>query len=126
MELDTRLTILKDSGQIDEEVYKKMLKVICMFYKKWNIELKEDNGSMLITHLCIALQRVKNNCPAEKIEDDVYKEVKLNPYFKISTRALSDIQKEVDMDIPESEKSFLMMHLCVLFQKENITKCKEG
>lgn len=125
MELDTRLTILKDSGQIDEEIYKKMLKVISMFHKKWNIELKEDNGSMLITHLCIALQRVKNNCPAEKAEDDVYEEVKLSPYFKISTKALSDIQKEVDMDIPESEKSFLMMHLCVLFQKENISKSKE-
>ena len=125
MELDTRLTILKESGQIDEEIYKKMLEVISMFHKKWNIELKEDNGSMLITHLCIALQRVKNNCPAEKAEDDVYEEVKLSPYFEISTKVLSDIQKEVDMDIPESEKSFLMMLLCVLFQKENISKSKE-
>lgn len=117
MELDNRLVILKDSGQIDEEIYKKIIKIIAMFNTIWDIELKEENGAMLITHLCIALQRVKNNCPVEKIDKELYEQVKKNKYFKTCQKALYDIKKEINMDIPQSEESFLMMHLCVLFEK---------
>jgi len=124
VELDIRLGILKDAGQIDEEVYRNVLKVISVFHDRWSIELKEENGAMLITHLCIALQRVKNNCPVEKIDEELYEEVKQNQYFEISQKALSNIKSEMNMDIPEGEESFLLMHLCVLFEKENIEKFK--
>lgn len=124
MELNNRLIILRDSGQIDEEIYDKTLSIISLFKHKWNIGLTEENGAMLITHLCIALQRVKNNCPAEKNDEELYKEVKLNQHFEICEKAFNDIMEEINMDITESEKSFLMMHLCVLFEKENILESK--
>ena len=117
MELDNRLLILKDAGQIDEDIYEKIIKIISMFHIIWNIELKEENGAMLITHLCIALQRVKNNNPAERMDEELYKQVKLNQHFETCKRAFGDIKTEINMDIPESEKSFIMMHLCVLFEK---------
>ena len=47
-----------------------------------------------------------------------------NQYFEISQKALSNIKSEMNMDIPEGEESFLLMHLCVLFEKENIEKFK--
>jgi len=122
VELDIRLGILKDAGQIDEEVYRNVIKVIAVFDDIWSIDLKEENGAMLITHLCIALQRVKNNCPVEIIDETIYEEVKLNQYFETSEKALCKIKSEMNMDIPEREKSFLLMHLCVLFEKENIKK----
>lgn len=122
MELDIRLGILKDAGQIDEEVYRNVIKVISTFHDRWSIELKEENGAMLITHLCIALQRVKNNCPVEKIDEELYEEVKQNQYFGTSEKAFYTIKSEMNIDIPENEKSFLLMHLCVLFEKENIEK----
>jgi transcriptional antiterminator len=122
VELDIRLGILKDAGQIDEEVYRNVIKVISIFHHRWCIDLKEGNGAMLITHLCIALQRLKNNCPVEKIDEQIYEEVKLNQYFRICEKALNIIESEMNMDIPEGEKSFLLMHLCVLFDKENIKK----
>ncbi|MBU3145821.1 PRD domain-containing protein [Clostridium sp. CF012] len=122
MELDIRLGILKDAGQIDEDVYRNVIKVISIFRDRWSIDLKEENGAMLITHLSIALQRVKNNCPVEKIDEEIYEEVKQNQYFQTSEKALRSIKSEMNMDIPESEKSFLIMHLCALFEKENIEK----
>lgn len=120
MELTNRLIILKDAGQIDEEIYGKVIKIISLFRDNWNIELKEENGAMLITHLCIALQRIKNNCPAEKIDEELYEEVKSDKHFEICKKVLYDMKKEIDMEIPESEESFIIMHLCVLFEKENI------
>lgn len=120
MELDTRLGILKDAGQIDDEVYKNVIKAISILHKSWGIELKEENGAMLITHLCIALQRIKDKCPVEEIDEELYKDIKIDKYFKTCEKAFIDIKSEINMDIPESEKSFLMMHLCVLFDKENI------
>lgn len=122
MELDIRLGILKDAGQIDEEVYINVIKVISIFHDRWSIDLKEENGAMFITHLCIALQRVKNNCSVEKIDEELYKDIKQNQYFETSEKALCNIKSEMNMDIPEGEKSFLLMHLCVLFEKENIEK----
>ena len=122
MELDIRLGILKDAGQIDEDVYRNVIKVISIFHDRWSIDLKEENGAMIITHLCIALQRVKKNCSVEKIDEEIYEEVKQNQYFETSQKALCNIISEMNMDIPESEKSFLLMHLCVLFEKENIEK----
>ena len=122
MELDIRLGILKDTGQIDEEVYRNVIKVISVFHDSWSIDLKEENGAMLITHLCIALQRVKNKCPVEEIDEEFYEDIKLNQYFETCEKAFYDIKSEMNMDIPEGEKSFLMMHLCVLFERENIKK----
>lgn len=122
MDLDIRLGILKDSGQIDEDVYRNVIKVIFIFHDMWSIELKEKNGAMIITHLCIALQRVKNNKPVEKIDKVFYEEVNLNKYFETSEKAFNYIKSEINIDIPEDEKSFLMMHLCVLFENENITE----
>jgi len=120
MELMIRLGILKDAGQIDEDIYEKIIKIISLFQDSFNIELNEENGAMLITHLCIALQRVKNNCPAEQIDEELYEGVRLNQYFETCEKVFSDIKRETNMDIPESEKSFVMMHLCVLFEKETI------
>jgi transcriptional regulatory protein LevR len=125
VELDIRLGILKDAGQIDEEVYGNVIKVISIFHDRWCIDLKEENGAMLITHLCIALQRLKNNCPVEKIDEQIYEEVKINKYFRVCEKALSTLENEMNMELPEGEKSFLLMHLCVLFDKENIEKFEE-
>jgi transcriptional antiterminator len=119
LELDNRLIILKDAGQIDEDIYIKIIEIISMFKKRWNVELKEENGAMLITHLCIALQRIKNKSIVEEINEELYEEVKLNKHFKTCERVFSDITIELNMDVPKSEKSFVMMHLCVLFDKEN-------
>lgn len=120
MDLKIRLGILKDAGQIDEEIYGKIIKIILWFHDSWGIELSEENGAMLVTHLCIALQRVKNNGHTEQIDEELYQGVRLNQYFETCEKVFSDIKRETNMDIPESEKGFVMMHLCVLFEKENI------
>jgi transcriptional regulatory protein LevR len=120
MELDDRLIILRDAKQIDEDIYSKILKIISMVKDEWSIELKEENGAMLITHLCIALQRIKNKNVVEKIDEDIYEEIKKNIYYEKGRQLLRDMEDEIGFLIPDCEKNFIIMHLCVLFEKENI------
>jgi transcriptional regulatory protein LevR len=120
MKLDERLIILRDAKQIDEDIYSKMLKIIALFKEKWNIELTEENGAMMITHLCIALQRMKNKDAVEKIDEDICEELKKNNYCEKSKQAIKAMEDEIGFVIPDCEKNFIIMHLCVLFKKENI------
>lgn len=120
MELNTRLNILKEAGQINEEVYKNVLAIIAFIDEKFNIKLTEENGSMLVTHLSVALQRIKNGVNIDEAGEDIVNELIKNKYYTKTLEVINDIEKLINMFIPEKEKVFIIMHLCVLFENENI------
>lgn len=118
MELDVRLQILRDSGQINEKNFEAMLKVISMLDGKWGIKLIEENGSMFITHLSIAFKRIEQNETVEAIDENLYQEVINNQYFGKSVEVLDDFEKGIGLEIPENEKGYIVMYLCMLFENE--------
>lgn len=120
MELNIRLNILKDAGQIDESVYNNILDIITCIDDKWNIKLTEENGAMLITHLSVALQRIKNGGDVDEAGEEIINELKGNKYYIKTLEVISCIEKVININIPEKEKVFIIMHLCVLFKNENI------
>lgn len=120
LNLDERLTILKNAGQIDEGIYESILQIISLFDCKYNIKLTEENGAMLITHLSIALQRIKNGACVDQIDESMIGELESNKYFRKSIEAIDEIEKTASVIIPENEKNFIVMHLCALFQNLNI------
>ncbi len=117
MDLLTRIQILKDAEQITEETKQGMIKVIEMFDREYSIKLTEENGAMLITHLCIAIERIKKNEMVNKIDSMLYEEIKNSDFFKISLQALGKMERELGITIPEIEQQFILMHLCVLFDR---------
>ncbi|MFL0268839.1 PRD domain-containing protein [Candidatus Clostridium radicumherbarum] len=119
MELSMRLDILKNAGQISEETYDALLRIIKMFKNKWEIELTEENGAMLITHLSIALERIKKNELVDGIEEETYKEIKNHCQYEQCKNIFKDIMKEAAIEIPINEETFIMMHLCALFESNN-------
>lgn len=126
MELDSRLIMLRDTGQIDESIYKDILNIISMFKKKWNIKLTEENGAMLITHISIAFQRIKDGKKIGNIDENIIAELKNNKYFIKASECIKDMENLININIPENEKKFIAMHLCVLFENEHIKIIKEG
>ncbi|TDT61329.1 PRD domain-containing protein [Fonticella tunisiensis] len=120
MDLNIRLQILKDADQISLENYDAIIKVIEIFERELNIKLTEENGAMFITHLAIAFERIKKGEMVEDINDTIYEEIKNSSRFTSSEKFLELLEKELNIEIPESEKTFIMMHLCVLFESENI------
>jgi transcriptional antiterminator len=117
MELDVRLQILKDAGQITEETFEALKSVIKMFKNKWGIALIEENGAMLITHLSVAIERIKKGEIIEGIDSEVYSEIENHGEFGKARQILKDIIEASNTKIPESEETFIMMHLCTLLQE---------
>jgi transcriptional regulatory protein LevR len=116
MKLDTRLQILKDSGQISEKNYQGILNVISMMGKKWGIELTEENGAMFITHLAVAAGRIERGKAVEEVDQGVYDEVLSNRNFTMCGQAANDVESEMGIKIPDNEKKLLMIYLCMLLE----------
>lgn len=115
MELDMRLDLLKQANQIDEDIYCNLKEVIEMINQKHGIKLNEENGAMLITHLSVALMRIKNQQLVNNADEEIFNEIKCSEFFNSSNEVIEDIQNVIHMEIPECEKSFILMHLCTLF-----------
>ncbi len=116
--LKLRLEILKNSSIIDEQIYEELINFMFRLRDKWEIELTEENGAMMITHIAMALKRIKNGEPVSKIDENVYIEVlksdKLDEIEKIYEDISENIFKE---EIPEEEKKYIYVNLLIV--KEN-------
>ncbi len=123
--LEYRLNILKSSNIIDDEIYEKLLKLLNYLKNDWNIILTEDNGSMLITHLSMALKRIKEGENVNKIDEEVYNDAlksdKLEEVKKIYNGIVENVFIE---DLPEEEKKYIYVNLLLI--KENLYRKVEG
>lgn len=114
MDLTLRLNILKDAGQIDDEIHNNLIKIIAIVKKEWGIELTEENGAMFITHMSIALKRIKENNIVAPMEAFLFEGLKKEKDFEKALGMMNTLEKETHISIPEEEKSFILMHLCTL------------
>lgn len=114
MSLNLRLNILKEAGQIDDSIYKNIMDIIELFKNNYGIELTEENGAMLITHLSVALKRIKENQLVETMEEELYSEISSDCNFEQAEKIFSQIEQNIKVEIPHCEKTFIMMHLCAL------------
>ena len=117
MEIKFRMDILKEAGQISQLTYERVEKIINHFLSKHLIEIDETNGAMLITHLCIALSRMEKGEKINRIEVEMFEEVKKNRFFTKAQEAMNEINKILGSEMPIEESGYMMMHLCVLFEK---------
>lgn len=117
MELHERLEMFKNSDQISQNDFEALLKVIESF-DIFGILLNEENGAMLVTHLCVAINRIRNNNLVEAIDAEAYKEIENNASFNKAELAFLLIQKRLNIQIPDCEKGYIMFHLCILFERK--------
>ncbi|MGL6064528.1 MAG: PRD domain-containing protein [Fusobacteriaceae bacterium] len=118
MNLETRLEILNNSGAITNSTKEVMINVIQMFNEKHGIELTEDNGAMLVTHLSLAIMRVKNNEPVKSIDEEVFKEILESIYIKKANQIYGDLTKILDVVLPESEEKYMLANISVVLGKQ--------
>lgn len=118
MDLRMRLQILKDAGQLSEENYRAITRVIEMLADDWNIGLTEENGAMFITHLAIAFERIGKGETVKPVDECVLDELKGQSCFSYCRQALVSIANILGREIPEEEEGYVLIHLCTLFAKE--------
>jgi len=122
MELDVRLDILRGSNQIDDEVYCNLKDIIEMVKNKHDIKLNEENAAMLMTHLSVAIMRIKNKDIVKAVDEDIFEEIRSSEYYALSNEWIKDMEEVIHRSIPENEKGFIVMHLCTLFVNLEYTK----
>ncbi|MCX3066843.1 MULTISPECIES: PRD domain-containing protein [Cetobacterium] len=117
MDLQTRLEILNVSGAITDCTKDVMLNVINMFNEKHNIELTEDNGAMMVTHLSMAITRVKNGEPVKTIDEEVFKETLESEHIERANLIYDDLSEVLDVTLPDDEKKYMLVNICVILEK---------
>ena len=126
MEIKQRLDILKMSGQLSEEMYYKVMEIIDMFNENHRITIQEENGAMLITHLCIALQRIEKEESVNIIESEIFAEVEENRFYKQSSSILEKME-EIQALLCQQKKWDTCSCIYVFFLKKNpITERSEN
>lgn len=118
MDLMLRLSILHDAGQLSATNHQAILKIIDFFRTNWGIELNEENGSMLITHLAIAFERIAKGETVAAVESFVLDELKSQPCFDKSETTLTAMAELLGQEIPVNEQGYIHIHLCTLFSEE--------
>lgn len=115
--LKERLEILKQAGEISDEIMGVVIEFIKNFEKKYSLEINEENGSMLITHLSMALARIKRGEEISEIDELTLKEIKDTSIYKELPEFYKEIEEKLQIKIPNSEKGFIAVHVCTLVSK---------
>lgn len=113
--LKFRLEILKNSGVIDEKIYNTVTNLIIYLNEKWEIRLTEDNGAMFITHLSMALKRIKEGGSVSNIDENVFQEILVSDKFQKIEKIYEDIEKNIFSEkLPEEEKKYILINLLLI------------
>lgn len=112
--LNERIEILKEADVINEKTSLYVLSVIEQLEDEFNE--KEQILEMFTTHLAMCVQRVLNHEEVEKLDDSLWKQVEESSGYEEANKLLQKLLINAPCEIPESEKRFLLMHLCNLYQ----------
>lgn len=115
--METRLRILADNNVIDIETFE-----LCMQIHEKVLEPKKlvehDAYQVLLTHLAMALQRIKSGEIANEMDATLSQEISNSDAFD-DVLALTDaILGVVPFELPKSEIGYIHIHLLNLLNQE--------
>lgn len=112
--LKQRLDLLEKTKQINGDTVKALENFIKVVEDRLNIKITEENGSMLVTHIALAISRIEKGEEIVALEDSLLKELKSSPNYEIIPSLIEELEKELDINIPESEYGYIGLHLGIL------------
>ena len=118
--LDDRLELIKNSGQITENVVRETKKVVQMIEEKYKIKLKEERrqDAMFVTHVTIALQRLVDGKEFDEIPSSVIQEVKGYPEeYEFAKEIVNKVEGDMNVKVPEAELGFIAAYICLVSGK---------
>ncbi|WP_353892457.1 PRD domain-containing protein [Proteinivorax hydrogeniformans] len=116
--LKERLNILKEAGEIDGDIMEVIISFAESFEKKYEVIMTEANASMLITHMAMALARIKKGEKVSSMDQIALEEVKSHPIYKEMPKFYKMIEDRLLIEIPESEKGFIALHAASLIENK--------
>lgn len=105
-----RLKIMVDASILKKENMEKLIKMMEYIKNEYNIQLTEENASMLITHIAMYLGR-GNVSKIEPLDDESLEDIKRAKEYKKAMGILSNLEKNIFGSIQENEKGYILLHL---------------
>lgn len=112
-----RLDILKEAGEIDSDIKDAVVDFATGFEKKYEVALTEENASMLITHLAMALSRIRKGDSVDEMDELALNEVKQYDVYQELDVFYKVLEDKLKVAIPESEQGFIALHATALINK---------
>lgn len=112
--LKQRLMILEGSGQIQKETTLAIENFVRIVENEFNIEITEENGSMFVTHIAMAISRIIAGEEITPLDDLLLDELKSTPAYESIPSLIKQLEDELDIIIPESEYGYIGLHLGAL------------
>jgi len=119
MVFDERLGILRSGNVISESVENLVRRVIFRLSDRWRINLTEESGGRIVTHLAMALMRIEKGEKIPPPQADLLDEFREIAVFPDSVEIVEDLIGWTPLDLPESEKSYLIVNVCLILDTEN-------
>lgn len=115
--LNLRLELLENSGEIDSNIRNAVVSFIKNIEDKYSIEVVEENGAMLVTHLAMALSRIKKGEEIDGVDEETFEEVKEMKVYDELPKFYKLMEEQLDIFIPQAEKDYIALHVCTLIKK---------
>lgn len=112
-----RIEILREVNLIDEKIEKALYDVIRILKTNWDLELTEEQGGMMITHLGRACMRVKSGEDVGEMDTEVAKELRESDNFEKVKRMYEDIEKKLLLTLPDVEREYMYANLLFLLEE---------
>ena len=122
-DLEMRLRLFEESGQVSSGVVRFVRGELDRVARSWGLVLEEESAGMLVSHLLLALERVR---AGEAIEDwdgaeDAADDLEERPWaLEEAHRIVENARPVVGAELPEAEVRFLALHLAAIAETQGV------
>jgi transcriptional regulatory protein LevR len=114
-----RLDLLEGSGTASTLARKLAETALLEVTEEFPLELTEENAAPFVTHLVIALTRLQRGESEAPASDAVEAEIASRDRERaVIGRIMHSFENELGRTVPESEISYITVHLCALLEED--------
>lgn len=112
-----RIKLLYDGGIISHEVKQLLMKALDWLRIR-GVKLDDEQGQMFLTHLAMALERIKRGEEVGTLTSDMLTEIEASRGYSLAQSFIGFIEEEGEVKLPPGEKGYILLHVCALVERE--------
>lgn len=105
-----RVNLMLEVNMIDKDDYRDIEDVIKITKKLSGVELTEENGGVLITHIAAMFRRNKTDEILNDLDEFIKQQILDGQFYKIANEIVTSIKGEINNEVNEVEMWFLKLH----------------